>query len=1402
MARLRRMVQIMLAIASASTLSYAQTNGAVSPTWFLPAQRVSRDVPGLPGWRQGVNSRSGRATATLRSSPSSRPLETLVVTTVADTGQGSLRQAILIADTLLGVDLITFNIPGTGVHTIAPLSKLPNITDPLLIDATSQPGFTGTPLIVLDGSNITGVDLLDVFANECVINGMAFESVRAGTAVVLYGDGNTIVGSYFGLEPTGATASVIDYNGIVIYGAFNRIGGTQSQNRNCFAGTSLPAVALSGIDALGNVIDGNYIGTDASGAVRVGTQTESIILANWASGDTIGGLATGAGNVCSGSAHASGITIIGPASDDNVIQGNRIGTDTYGMAAIGNAGNGIFVSGAYGTVIGSLTIFGGNLICGNGGTKYPAVFVDSTASHTQILGNRIGIGYNGLTSIPNYEGILLNGSHDNLLGGNVISGNTLHGVIIRNAGATGNTLKANLIGVSAFANVPIGNNGHGVLLAASDNVIGGPNPGDANTIAFNFGAGISVDSGERNLITQNEIYSNYGLGINLAPAGVNPNDTLDADTGANQMQNYPELDTLKRHGTSIDVSGRLVSAPDGVYTVEFFADSGDVSHYGQGRGYLGSATIPTGPSGVASFKVTLPASISPQEVVTATATDANGNTSEFSRDIGRDYVVTNPPRGKLWVVGDRDTIRWESSDTGHVHIAFSSDTGYTYHTITADTSGAAHEFPWIVEKARSTRCRIRVTSVDDPTMSGESEFFKVKGVELTRYTADSSYEAFDPAIHGWSFANAANIMWAPKWYARFNYATRTDPNTALPYPGAWSNAPINAKSADFPDWPLYVSAFGTNQCYIATPAGLSYRPSAVAFWTALKGSWGGSCYGFAVSSLMAFDDPASFLVNETEMPPFLNLYSLAADTVHHLQNVVSRMWIYTAARINKVQSDTHAQDPLSTILDTLRDSFLGDTRDDRIISFWDAKGGGHSLAPYKIEKDSLRPNIRYLYLYDSNVPGGENDRVVMDIVNDTWTFAPLGWGNTKHFVLSRPVSTNLGQAQFPRVSPEAGRHLAALAGNGNQFSVYIPEGASVLVTAPNGGHIQYADSIEADSIPGASLIIPPTGGFSLPIGFTLPAGKYTVQLTRCPDSTGRVFLFSDSAVYSWYRTGEDPQQIDIVKYDGGLTYANPGTGDRGVGFRCILPEQNREREVDLSGLDVGGNDSVRIRIGGDGSCDVTTHGMGQSYDLVLNNVSTLGSSSFAHVQVALQQNSTHHILPDWSNLQAASVKILVDRGNTGSFSDSLLLNNQATGIGEPGSNPGSPTEFILFQNYPNPFNPTTTIQFVVGGVVAPSGAFRSGAEGPTTAISGSVPPKAGRDLVSNSVRDGQWTGDSWVSLVVYDVLGRQVATLANGRYPAGRYSFTFDGANLASGVYFYRLTAGSFPAVRKMLLVR
>ncbi len=547
----KKALLLSLLILLVTSLMFSQEKTVVTPRTLIPAVSVTRSSAALPWTKERADFRFLSSKVSLPPGKIPRNAQALVVTTIVDTGAGSFRQAILDADSIPGVDLITFDIPGPGVHTIEPIIKLPNITDPVLIDGTSQPGFNGTPLIELSGVNLGGFDALDVFANDCVIKGLVIDRVPAGSGIVLYGDANTIAGNYFGLDPSGTNAPGIAFNGVIMFGLDNRVGGTLTENRNYFAGIGSPAIAISGSAATGNSVEGNYIGTDVTGTVKLGTQTEGVILKTGPWHNTIGGSVAGARNVIAGSSLASGISIVGPGTHGNVVLGNYIGTDPTGLKAFGNSGNGIFVSGADSTVIGGLAFGAGNIICGNG---FPGIYIDSTADSTQILGNSIGLGPNGLTPLPNSKGIVINGSSGNRIDGNTITGNTLHGVEIRNQGATGNILVGNLIGVSPLAGILVGNNGHGVLVNASNNVIGGPNAGDANTIAGNFGAGISVESGQKNLISRNAIYSNYGLGIDLAPGGVNPNDTLDADTWG---ERHAELSGARLAQEAWGVDGRL-----------------------------------------------------------------------------------------------------------------------------------------------------------------------------------------------------------------------------------------------------------------------------------------------------------------------------------------------------------------------------------------------------------------------------------------------------------------------------------------------------------------------------------------------------------------------------------------------------------------------------------------------------------------------------------------------------------------------------------------------------------------------------------------------------------------------------------------------------------------------------
>ena len=205
----------------------------------------------------------------------------------------------------------------------------------------------------------------------------------------------------------------------------------------------------------------------------------------------------------------------------------------------------------------------------------------------------------------------------------MISGNGQIGVTINDAGTSNNTVAGNLIGTDAsgLAAIP---NGTGVVLSnASNNTIGGTTAGAGNTIANN-GVGVSVtNSGTGNGILGNSIFSNTGLGIDLGSDGVTPNDRGDADTGPNNLQNFPVL-TAAAGG----VTGTLNSTANTTFRVELFGNTAcDSSGNGEGAAFLGAVSVTTDGSGNGSFPLF---STPGGGFITATATDAGNNTSEFS----------------------------------------------------------------------------------------------------------------------------------------------------------------------------------------------------------------------------------------------------------------------------------------------------------------------------------------------------------------------------------------------------------------------------------------------------------------------------------------------------------------------------------------------------------------------------------------------------------------------------------------------------------------------------------------------------------------------------------------------------------------------------------------------------
>jgi hypothetical protein len=194
----------------------------------------------------------------------------------------------------------------------------------------------------------------------------------------------------------------------------------------------------------------------------------------------------------------------------------------------------------------------------------------------------------------------------------------------------------NLIGTDVTGTAPLGNARDGVLMLSGSTAdsVGGSVTGDV--IAFNGGAGVAVgndvndlSSGDR--ISGNSIHDNGGLGIDLGSDGVTPNHLGDGVAGPNNLQNFPVLSSALSDGVSTEVRGSLNSSPATSFTIEFFANPAcNSSGYGEGQTFLGQTTVTTDGSDNAVFVATLPAP-SVGQVVTATATDPAGNTSEFCR---------------------------------------------------------------------------------------------------------------------------------------------------------------------------------------------------------------------------------------------------------------------------------------------------------------------------------------------------------------------------------------------------------------------------------------------------------------------------------------------------------------------------------------------------------------------------------------------------------------------------------------------------------------------------------------------------------------------------------------------------------------------------------------------------
>jgi hypothetical protein len=530
---------------------------------------------------------------------------TIWVTNASDANAGSLRRAMEAAEQQPDLDTIKFAIPGAGVHTITPVSDLPVLTHPVKIKGYTQldaePATSERPAdlkIEIDAGLVNRG--LDIGGDGIEVRGLAIHSAR-DVNVFIEGQNAVVAGNHLGTNPAGDEAISAPTNkNVEMIGSGHLIGGSRAADRNVISGALIEVCVQNGE----NEITNNRIGTSADGTRELSDAGYGVEL------HIAAGASVVRDNLVSGT--WVGVEVMG---DGNTVQGNKIGTDIHGTAAIPN-GTGINVEGGDDNTIGGTGAGEGNLISGNAYEGVQLEYGDDDpveelgpAVGNRLVGNLIGTDASGAVPLGNgstfgLQGVVIHASDGNTIGshepgaGNVIAANAGDGIEIS---GDGNLVLGNAIGTNMDGALGLGNGRNGVHISGNENNIGDESGASMNTIAYNGEDGVAIEgTAATNTVVRNLIFVNGtstdDIGIDLNVDGRTANDADDVDNGPNDLLNFPVV-------TAADATAGTVDwTLDGLglthYRLEFYASPFcDGSGNGEGQHYLGSVYATTNAKG-------------------------------------------------------------------------------------------------------------------------------------------------------------------------------------------------------------------------------------------------------------------------------------------------------------------------------------------------------------------------------------------------------------------------------------------------------------------------------------------------------------------------------------------------------------------------------------------------------------------------------------------------------------------------------------------------------------------------------------------------------------------------------------------------------------------------------------
>lgn len=793
--------------------------------------------------------------------------------------------------------------------------------------------------------------------------------------------------------------------------------------------------------------------------------------------------------------------------------------------------------------------------------------------------------------------------------------------------------------------------------------------------------------------------------------------------------------------------------------------------------------------------------------------------------------ILHPSPGRLVVSGAPDTIRWNAPDgLGLLEVQLNTralaapDDYRTLGVVPAADGQFAYLPP---DTIVTTQCRVRLVSLSSPDTI-RSGIFRMKPLTITKLDALGNYVPFRLGRDNWSQRNEATSWWPRSWWqGEFDYEDGTDPITHAPYPSFPDpNALAFYTAADsvFPDWPLFVATFGEGQCYW-NKGDAVYSPFAALSWMSLREPWGGSCSGLAYSALMNFFHPQYMRTRFPQLSAHSELPddNPAANDIRLIPNQLQNAQVGAAQLA--IRTEASRMTPRQTIR-ALETAFAADVStplSPLSLQNQEAGGGSHSVVPYLLRfeppEGGSADSTWYVFVYDP-IEGDSASyqvRVRTSPANTAGIWNAVVddefWGGDGKglFLLAAADSAYGESVLFPSLPggrPLADGPAAALSGSLAALSdpaavrsgppaltVFTSAAGLMEVTsATEAGVAGFVDGHLVDSLPGCTPILLGTGRGGAPEGYALdpiaPLYTYRFDLGSGADGSRSLGAFRADAAVSYQREAGTSGLTDRVRVDGaidgggggdskdgipilqlGISAMGDSSGTKTVTLTTIGRETDHEKVWVVRELHLAAGDSVHVgRVDSEVLRVVNGGGTAQACVIGLERASATGDPQFRASGVSLPAGAAMNIVANWNDLAGDSVAVQVDLGNDGTVDQTIFVQNET---GEPATGVGG-----------DPADREFAFSVRRSGVAA-----------------------AEFQLLASLSRASD------VRLRVYDVRGRQVATVAAGRHAAGNLALDWNGRDdrqrrLGSGVYFLRFEArpvdgtGGDQATRKVVLVR